>query len=309
MIPPRPPGMVPTWRQKVGLNRARMAGGATGAHRFAIGIFEAAIVSDGPLTLPEPDRIFRGVDAGAIRIALDAAFVPAGPVRVAQNCVLLDIGGHLVLFDNGMGTSTNFGGESGRLERSLAALGLTPANIDSMVLSHAHQDHCWGTMRDDGTPAFPNAQIWIAEEELSFWETFPDQERVTVRGVRRHLLPLRERIFFYRDGEEFLPGIHALRAPGHTPGHTVFVIASGDQEVVIAGDIAFHHPLSFAHPTAQSAFDLDPAEGAATRTHLLGRIADERMRMIGYHQPWPGIGYVAHAANGFRFVPEGTMIG
>jgi glyoxylase-like metal-dependent hydrolase (beta-lactamase superfamily II) len=234
---------------------------------------------------------------------------PTGPVRIEQNILLLDIGGHLVLFDDGMGSSTLFGPHSGRLEQSLADVGLEPANIDALVLSHAHSDHCWGTMRDDGTPAFPNAMIYMSETELRFWEHYPGRDRErTVAGVRKHLLPLRDRILFFADGEEFLPGIHALAAPGHTPGHTVFIVTSADEALCVLADVAFLDPVSFAHPKAHSAYDYDPVQGAATRTHLLGRLAEERMLVIGYHQPWPGLGHVARDGNAFRWVPEPAVI-
>jgi glyoxylase-like metal-dependent hydrolase (beta-lactamase superfamily II) len=93
-----------------------------------------------------------------------------------------------------------------------------------MVLSHAHPDHCWGTMRDDGTPTFPNAKIYMAEKELAFWERCTDEDmKAVVEGVQKHLIPLRSRIRFFRDNQEFLPGVRAIAAPGHTPGHTIFL--------------------------------------------------------------------------------------
>jgi glyoxylase-like metal-dependent hydrolase (beta-lactamase superfamily II) len=294
------------WRQTVGLNRARIGGTPSYVHRFRIGIFDAAIASDGPLILPEPAEIFSGLSRPAIEQALEAGFVPPGPVRVEQNCLLLDLGGHLVLIDNGMGSSDRFGPHAGRLEQSLAELGLEPGHIDAMVLSHLHPDHCWGTMCDDGTPRFPNAQLYISEEELSSWNARLGEDSISVEGFRRHILPLRDRILFFRDGEEFLPSLHALLAPGHTPGHSVFVVASAGEEMCVLGDVAFHDPLSFAHPTVHSAYDQDAEQGAATRLHLLGRLADERMRLVSYHQPWPGIGHVVRHGGAFRYQPAHT---
>jgi glyoxylase-like metal-dependent hydrolase (beta-lactamase superfamily II) len=298
------------WRQRVGLNPARIGGHMPYIHRFGIGTLEAAVVSDGPLALPPAAAIHPGLPQAEVEAALAEAFVPAGPLRIEQNILLVDLGGHLVLFDDGMGDSKLFGPDSGRLVRSLAELDIAPAQIDALVLSHAHSDHCWGTMRPDGTPAFPNAMIYMAERELVFWEHYPGSDRDrTVAGVRRHLLPLRERMLFIRDGEEFLPGLHAIAAPGHTPGHMAFVVANAGEALCVLGDAAFLHPISFAHPAAHSAFDTEPEVAAATRARLLGRLADERMRMIGYHAPWPGLGHVlraqgARAGGGFRYVAE-----
>lgn len=291
------------WRQAVGLNPARIGGATPYIHRFRIGIFDAAIVSDGPLILSPLEEIYPGMAGAALDAIRAAEFLPGGAVRAEQNVLLLDIGGHLVLFDNGMGYSKWFGPDAGRLPKSLGEAGLRPEQIDALVFSHAHPDHCWGTVHEDGTPVFPNAQIYISETELSFWEncTEPGHARAK-QGVERNLLALRERIVFFRDDEEFLPGIHALAAPGHTPGHFVFVIASAEEEVCVTADVAFHHVLSFAHPEAASLYDQDKAEGAATRRHLLGRLADERMAIIGYHLPWPGLGHVARQGEAFRYI-------
>jgi glyoxylase-like metal-dependent hydrolase (beta-lactamase superfamily II) len=297
------------WRQAVGLNPARIAGATPYIHRFGIGIFDAAIVSDGPLILSPLEKIYPDMPPADIAAIRTAEFIPGGTVRAEQNVLLLDIGGHLVLFDNGMGASTLFGPHAGRLPKSLAEAGLRPEQIDALVFSHAHPDHCWGTVHEDGTPVFPNAQLYISETELSFWENCTEPGLARAReGVARNLLGLRERIAFFRDDEEFLPGIHALAAPGHTPGHFVFVVASAEEEVCVTADVAFHNVLSFAHPDAASVYDQDTAQGAATRRHLLGRLADERMRIIGYHLPWPGIGHVARHGDAFRYIQAPIQI-
>ncbi len=296
---------MPEWRQRIGLNPARIGGHIPYAHRFRIGTLDAAIVSDGPLALPPAAEIHSGLAPAVVAATLACEFMPDGPSRMEQNILLLDLGGHLVLFDDGMGDAKLYGPHSGRLLRSLAELGLGPEQIDALVLSHAHCDHCWGTMRGDGRPTFPNAMIYMAEHELAFWEHYAGTDHdITVAGVRRHLLPLRERMLFISDGEEFLPGIHAIAAPGHTPGHMTFVIANAGEALCVLADAAFLHPISFAHPEAHSAFDVDPVTAAATRTRLLGRLADERMRVLSYHAPWPGLGHVGRAGDAFRYVPE-----
>ena len=272
-------------------------------HRFRIGDAAATIVSDGPLLLPSAATIFGGPDAAALDAALTATGQRTDAVRVEQNCLLIETGGRRALFDNGLGSERLYGPDSGRLLASLAEAGVDPASVDAMVLTHAHSDHCWGTMGDDGQPNFPNATIFIAQAELDYWESDPPGERRerSIAGVRRHLLPLRDRIRFMRDGEEFLPGVQAWHTPGHTPGHMAFLFAGG---WCLTGDVAFHDPLSYAFPEARSAYDADPEQGVATRRRLLERMADERLRVIGYHHPWPGLGRVERAGGSFRFVAE-----
>lgn len=270
-------------------------------HRFRIGNLVATIVSDGPLTLPTASRIFAGPGKDALDAAVSATGQATDAVRVEQNCLLLEAGGKRVLFDNGLGSERLYGPDSGKLLASLAEAGVDPASIDGMVLTHAHSDHCWGTMGDDGTPNFPNATLYISNAEMDYWQSNPPGERRqrSIAGVRKHLLPLRDRMRFIRDGEEFLPGVQAWFTPGHTPGHMAFLFSGG---WCLTGDVAFHDPISYAFPEAESAFDVDPQLAVATRRRLLDRLVDERMQVIGYHHPWPGLGRVERAAGTFRFI-------
>ena len=183
-------------------------------------------------------------------------------VRVEQNCLLLETGGKRVLFDNGLGSEKLYGPDSGKLLASLAEAGVEPASIDAMVLTHAHSDHCWGTMGDDGAPISP-MPCCIFQAPMSYWQSNPPGERRqrSIAGVRKHLLPLRDRMRFIRDGEEFLPGVQAWFTPGHTPGHMAFLFSGG---WCLTGDVAFHDPISYAFPEAESAFDVDPQLAVAT---------------------------------------------
>lgn len=269
-------------------------------HRFRIGSMDAAIVSDGPLLLPAATELFTGPPPPAINAALTDHGQPLDRVSLAQNCLLLHTGDRHVLFDNGMGAAKPFGPDSGCLLHSLAEAGIAAAQIDALVLTHAHPDHCWGTMRDDGEPAFPHAAIYLAEAELAYWET--DQaasaDAMSLAGVHKHLLPLRDRIHLIRDGQTFLPGVQAWLTPGHTPGHLSFLLDGG---WCLMGDVAFHDPLSYVFPAALSVYDADPAAGVLTRQRTLARLADETLAVIGYHNAWPGLGWIERSRGAFRF--------
>jgi glyoxylase-like metal-dependent hydrolase (beta-lactamase superfamily II) len=271
-------------------------------HRFKIGTMDATIVSDGPLTLHAPEQIFLGPGAKALDARLEAAGLQTDRIRVEQNCLLLETAGKKVLFDNGLGSEKLYGSDSGRLLDSLREAGIEPAEIDAMVLTHAHSDHCWGTMGDDGLPNFPNATLYLSQAELDFWTAEASGSRMarSMAGFRKHILPLRDRIQLIRDEEEFLPGVHALATPGHTPGHMAYLFDGG---WCLTGDVAYHDPLSYAFPEAESVYDTDRDLGVRTRRRLLGRLVAERLSIIGYHHPWPGLGRLEHTGGTFRFVP------
>lgn len=272
-------------------------------HRFRIGAMEATIVSDGPLVLPRAAHIFDGPGDAELTAVLRDAGQPTGKVHVAQNCLLLETGGKRVLFDNGMGSSKLFGPDSGRLHASLAEAGVDPATIDALVLTHAHPDHCWGTMRDDGAPNFPNATICLGQAEWAFWRSEPrgDPSDGTLAGFRKHLLPLAERMHLLQDGDAFLPGVQAWLTPGHTPGHMAYLFAGG---WCLTGDAAFHDPISYRFPDAGSVYDIDPVQGIITRRRVLDRLVHDRLGVIGYHHPWPGVGRVERSGAWYRFVAE-----
>ena len=271
-------------------------------HRFRIGAMDAAMVSDGPLRLHRPAAIFHGPEQAAMAAALEASGQPADRIYVEQNCLLVETGGQKVLFDNGMGTSKLYGPNSGQLLDSLREAGVAPGDIDAVVLTHAHSDHCWGTMADDGTPNFPNATLYLSGAELDFWLSDPrgpGMEEI-VTGFAKQILPLRDRIVLLRDGQGFLPGIQALATPGHTPGHLAFLFDGG---WCLTGDVAFHDPLSYAFPEAGSAYDTDEALGTETRLRLLDQLVTDRLKIVGYHHPWPGLGRLDRAGGVFHFVP------
>lgn len=177
-------------------------------------------------------------------------------------------------------------------------------------MTHAHIDHCGGLMGADNKPNFPNAQYYITESDFKYWtddgvvpKDYPARPNFLAQA-RGNLLPLRDRMHFIKDGEEFLPGVTALAAPGHTVGHTIFMINNGGQQLCYIGDLAHHPVLLLERPLTQFAYDTDPAQSAQSRIRMLSMLAANRIPLLAYHFAWPGIGHVAKAGDGFRYVPE-----
>jgi glyoxylase-like metal-dependent hydrolase (beta-lactamase superfamily II) len=272
-------------------------------YRFKIGSIEATVVSDGPLPIGEPARTFRGPSAQDLTRMMTDQFLPTDNVVLEQNALVINIGDKLALFETGM-SSVKRDAKMGRLVASLRQSGIDPNDIDTVIPTHAHIDHIGGIMAEDGSRNFPNAQIHIHQADLEFWL---DDKRLGTPGegsglaARKNLIPNRDRIVFYKDGQDVLPGVQAMHTPGHTVGHTSFVINSGGKSLFVVGDLT-HHVILIENPRMEVAFDTDPKQGIETRMKALDMLASQRMPAIIYHLPWPGIGYIAKRGDGFRYV-------
>jgi glyoxylase-like metal-dependent hydrolase (beta-lactamase superfamily II) len=290
------------------LARAPMLGTqAPSFYRFKLGTAEATIVSDGILPLGDPHANFLGLTPEEMDKQLRDNFLPNDNAVLEQNALVLNTGDKLILFDTGLGTLDLFGPTTGKLMNSLKQAGINPEDIDAVVMSHAHIDHCGGCMADDGSRHFPNAEYFITEADYKFWtdETkVPEQFKVFLETARKNLTPNLDRLHFFKDGEEILPGIQAIYAPGHTVGHSVFMIDQGGQQLCYVGDLAHHPVLLLEKPLTEFKYDTDPKQSAQSRVKMLGRLADERVALLAYHFAWPGIGHVARDGDGFRYFPQ-----
>jgi glyoxylase-like metal-dependent hydrolase (beta-lactamase superfamily II) len=278
-------------------------------HRFKLGDAECTIVSDGQLPLGDPTKAFLKITNEEIARELRDNFLPANNAVLEQNVLVANFGDRVVLFDTGMGTDTLFGPSTGKLMTTLKQAGIDPANVDAVVMSHAHIDHCGGLVADNGSPNFPNAQYFIGEPDYAYWTddskippNYPARPHFLAQA-QKNLVPLKDRIHFYKDNEEILPGITVLSAPGHTVSHSIFMINSGGKQLCYIGDLAHHPVLLLEHPLTQFAFDTDPAQSAESRVRMLSMLAANRTPLLAYHFAWPGVGHVSKAGDGFQYFP------
>lgn len=277
------------------------------AYRFKLGGFECTVVSDGPLRLGAATaKLFKGYTQERIDEVLGANFLDKDNFQVEQNALVVNTGEKLVLIDTGMGFRKVYGPRSGRLLANLRAAGISPASIDVVALSHAHQDHVWGLVGEDGKANFPNARIYITQADLEFWT---DEGKLSdpvlgryIGPTRDTLLPLRDRIVFLKDGREVAPGMQALSTPGHTVGHTSFVISSQGSSIVYIGDLGHQPLLQMENPRAEFAFDTDPKQGVSSRLRVFDMVASGKIPIVAYHFPWPGLGHVARNGDHYRYV-------
>ena len=277
-------------------------------YRFTLGGMEATIVSDGPVELPS--ATFGGaVPKEVVEKMLTDSFLPADKIAFEQNILVLNTGSKLVMFDTGLGSAKLFGPSSGRMLVSMREAGIDPKDIDAVVISHAHPDHLWGVMADDGKPNFPNAQIYINQVEYDFWTDLsgPAASNATIKpmieGAHKHLTPNRDRIVFIKDGQEFLPGIQAVATPGHTVGHNMFVVTASGKSLALVGDTTHHPVLLLQNPRIEFAYDTDPKQGVQSRIRALDMVASSRIPLLSYHFPWPGIAHISKNGDGYRYHP------
>ena len=276
-------------------------------YRFTVGGAEVTVVSDGALGLGDPKGTFTGVTDDEVRKMLSDNFLSPTNIVLEQNSPIVNIGDKLVVFDTGMGTSKMFGAATGRQQKSMKEAGIKPEDIDAVVFSHGHIDHIGGVVGEDGKNLFPNAQFYIAESDLNYWTDYDKagpKLKDFVDHAKKNLMPVRDRIVFYKDGQEFLPGIQALAAPGHTVGHTIFMISSEGKSFAYIGDLTHHPILLMEKPRMEFAYDTDPKQAAESRVRMLDMLATNKIPILAYHYAWPGIGHVAKTGDGFHYIPE-----
>jgi glyoxylase-like metal-dependent hydrolase (beta-lactamase superfamily II) len=276
-------------------------------YRFNVGAAEVTVVSDGPLGLGDPKGTFTGVPDDQVRKMLSDNFLSPTSVVLEQNSPIVNFGDKLVLFDTGLGSAKAFGLTTGRQQKSMKEAGIKPEDIDAVVFSHGHIDHIGGVVDDNNKVLFPNAQYYIAQNDFEYWTDYDKagpKLKAFVDHAKKNLTPVRDRIVFYKDGQEFLPGVTALAAPGHTVGHTIFMISSEGKQFAYLADLTHHPILLMEKPRMQFAYDTDPKQAADSRVKMLDMLAANKIPVLAYHYPWPGVGHVAKTGEGFHYVPE-----
>ena len=275
----------------------------TAFQRLSVGDVELTVIQDKVVDFT-PDMFELGAPEGAAADELARFNLPTDRIPTTLNPVLVNLGSQLVLIDTGAGP---FLDETfGKLLDTLDALGVEPEAIDTVIISHWHPDHV-GAASVNGEVSFPNARYYLAQTEWEFVQDFPtDSPHIDMlEAFEVAMQPVIDsgQLAFHGDGDEIVPGIRAMAAPGHTPGHHIFTVNSNGQQIVLVKDVADHFLVPLKHPEWGFVFDHDVALAAETRREVFGQVADEGRQIVGYHFPFPGTGYVVRAGDGFRFVP------
>jgi glyoxylase-like metal-dependent hydrolase (beta-lactamase superfamily II) len=302
----------------LGLSTARAAvppagGQAPGFYRYKVGSYECTSINDGARSFPLPDTFVTNVPKDKALAAAEAAYMPKGMVTVPFNPQLINTGSKLILIDSGNGVA-NFEptkGAVGRTLQNLAAAGVDPKSIDVVLLSHLHPDHTNGIRAADGSMAFPNAEIMVPAVDWAFWTSDENASKAQSNemmknyfaNVKKTFAGIESKVTRYEWGKEVAPGITSISAPGHTPGHTAFAIASGNSKILLQSDVTNIPEFFLRNPDWHVAYDVEPEVAQKTRHKFYDMAAAEKATVVGFHFTFPSIGHVEKDGAGYRLVP------
>lgn len=279
-----------------------------GYYRAQLGQFEITALYDGMIELDS--KLLKNTSAAQLQILLARMFVGNPKMQTAVNAYLINTGSHLVLVDTG--AAKLFGPSLGYVLQNMKASGYDPAQVDTVIITHLHADHIGGLNDADGTPLFPKAKVLVAREDSEFWlsqkvaDGAPKQAQPFFKMARDSAAPYLAsgQWHTFTQGSELVPGIQAVKANGHTPGHTAFAVESEGQKLLIWGDLVHAHAVQFVRPGVSIEFDIDQKQAIATRRGIMKDVAASRSLVAGMHLPFPGIGHVRADGKGrYSWVP------
>lgn len=279
---------------------------APGFYRLILGDFEITALSDGTFDAPL-DKYLQGAKPGEIDKAFGNAFLKP-PIEMSVNAFLINTGSKLVLVDAGAGTA--FGPTLGHLTASLRAAGYQPEQIDDVLITHMHGDHIGGLITD-GKATFPNATLHIDKHETDYWMdeahagTAPTETKGSFKLAPVALGPYiaAGKLKPYEGNAEFVPGISAVEAPGHTPGHAFYKIVSQGKTLVLWGDVLHAAAVQFPDPAVTVVWDNDSGLAKHTREKAFAEAAKNGWWVASAHLPFPAFGHLRSEGKGYVFVP------
>jgi glyoxylase-like metal-dependent hydrolase (beta-lactamase superfamily II) len=279
---------------------------------FQLGTFRCIVVNDGNSPYSDPAPIFfanapkehlkKALKDHNLDISKWKEYISPYP------SVLINTGQHRVLVDTGEG---NLEPTTGKLIPNLRAEGVMPEDIDTVILTHAHPDHIGGNIDSEGKPAFPNARYVLSRDEWNFWIPKPNltaldvtesDKELLIKCAHDYLLPIQNQVELVDHEKEILPGIWAVRAAGHTPGHMAVSIICDNRQLLCIGDTLIH-PIHMEQPDWYIKYDLAPEQVIETRRRLLDQATTEKALVHVFHFPFPGLGYVIQKRDGWQWQP------
>lgn len=278
---------------------------------YKVGDIEVIAVADGTRTAPVGQGFVLNAPVESVHKALEGYGMMGGNFTTIFTPTVLRTAGKTYLVDTGMGIAASQapGATFGFLIRNLAEIGIKPDDIDVVIISHFHGDHVNGLVGLDG-PAFPKAEISVPANEWTFWMDDSEMSRASpgrmqdlFKNNRRVFDPLKDRVTTHAWDKEVAPGVIAYGTPGHSIGHTSYIISSGRDSVFLIQDVVNHPVFSVRNPQWHLGFDQDPAKAEETRRKTLDMLASEKLPIQSFHFPFPGRARIEKAGSAYREVP------
>lgn len=258
---------------------------------FSMGDFEVSTLLAGTRTVEDPQSIFgMNVTPDEFAAVSEANFIPTSAAQFFFTPTVVRSGDEVVLFDTGLNAAG--------ITAPLANAGIAPEDVTTVVITHMHGDHIGGLTGDDGAPTFSNARYVTGQVEYDAWAKQDND------NFKAKVQPLAEKMQFIGDGESVVSGITSMATFGHTPGHMAYMLESGGKQLVLMADMANHYVWSLGYPDWEVKFDMDKAKAAQTRKKFFDMFAADKIPFVGYHMPFPGMGYAeTRGEGGYRYVP------
>ncbi|MCH9809279.1 MAG: MBL fold metallo-hydrolase [Alphaproteobacteria bacterium] len=280
---------------------------STGYYKFKVGDAEVITVFDGYWDKAHDAGFIRNASIDDTKAALKAAGRSAENVRIPFTITFVKAGGKTVMFD--AGTGAQLSPKAGRLAANMKAAGIDPSKIDTIIVTHFHPDHIFGLM-EQGTNAqvYPNAQIIVPQAEYAYWtdpgviSSLPKNRQGLAKRIQA-TFPEWKNLTRFEGEKELIPGFTAVKAHGHTAGHTVVSVASGADEMLVMADTANIPALFVRNPGWHAIFDADPQMAEAARRRIFDRAVTDNLIVTGYHFGMPGAGRIEKDGAGYAFVP------
>lgn len=280
---------------------------AKGFFSFKVGDVEVITISDGQWLKPHDPGFIKNASVDETKAALAAAGLSTDVVTIPFTITVIRTGGKTIMFD--AGTGAQLAPTAGKLAANMAAAGVDAKKIDKILVTHFHPDHIFGLMqKETNEQVFPDAEIIVPEAEYAYWTdpatlaALPENRKGLAKRIQS-TMPTWKNLARIKGGAEVAPGIVAVAAHGHTPGHTTYVVGSGKDQLHVMADISNIPALFVKNPGWHAAFDSDPQAAEASRRRTFDRVIADKAVITGYHYGMPGAGRIEKDGNGYAFIP------